>query len=88
MRLRQAWHLVAYRLASVFFYHHRTPALIQRDVKRLGKQPRHISAILAQEDGGRRGGDLERLINETAELAAWCVCAGIPTLSVYERSGG
>jgi dehydrodolichyl diphosphate syntase complex subunit NUS1 len=87
IRLRQVWHLLGYRISSVFFYHHRTPALIQRDVKRLAKKPRHLSVILTSEGGGRRGGDLERLINETADIAVWCACADIPVLSVYERSG-
>lgn len=30
---------------------------------------------------------LEKLANGVAEIAAWCACVGIETLSVYERSG-
>lgn len=39
------------------------------------------------EDGGRGGAGLEALVDEVAEIAAWCACAGIPTLSVYEQTG-
>jgi dehydrodolichyl diphosphate syntase complex subunit NUS1 len=87
LRIRQVWHQVCYRIASVLFYHHRTPALIERDVKGLRKLPEHVSVILTSEEGERSGGDLERLINETADIATWCACAGIPMLSVYEKSG-
>jgi dehydrodolichyl diphosphate syntase complex subunit NUS1 len=41
--------------------------------------------ILKVEDAGRGG--LEALVDEVAEIAAWCACVGIPTLSVYERTG-
>lgn len=87
IRTRQACHLVWYRLASIFFYHHRSPGLIQKDIRRLGRTPNHLSVILTAEGGGRSGGDLERLISEAAEIATWCACAGIPFLSVYERTG-
>ena len=87
IRLRQAKNMISYKIAAVFYYHHRTPALIQRDLRGLEKMPRHLSVILPSDDRGRAGGDLERLINETAEVAAWCACAGIPLVSVYEKSG-
>lgn len=86
MRFRQAWHVVSYRVSSILFYHHRTPALIERDVKPLAKKPKHLSAILKMENAGRAT-DLERLINEASDLAVWTACAGIPLLSVYERTG-
>lgn len=43
--------------------------------------------ILKLEDGGKGGAGLEALIDEVAEIAAWCACARIPMLSVYERTG-
>ncbi|KAL5611523.1 hypothetical protein BROUX41_000884 [Berkeleyomyces rouxiae] len=86
LRLRQAWHIVAYRTSSILFYHHRTPALIERDVKPLAKKPKHLSVILKMEHVGRAT-DLERLINDASDLAVWTACAGIPTLSIYERTG-
>lgn len=86
IRIRQAYHTVAYRVLSILYYHHRTPELIDRDVKGLKKKPRHLSVILKLDDE-RGGAGLERLVNEAAEIAAWCACAGIPMLSIYEKTG-
>lgn len=41
-----------------------------------------ILKFKSEEDGG-----LEALIDEVAELSAWSASAGIPLLSVYEKSG-
>ncbi|TDZ32617.1 Dehydrodolichyl diphosphate synthase complex subunit NUS1 [Colletotrichum spinosum] len=87
MRIRQAYHLVWYHVSAVMSYHHRTPAYIERDVAGLKKKPKHLSVILKMEQGGRHGAELERLVNEVSEIAVWCVCAKIPTLTVYERTG-
>lgn len=43
--------------------------------------------ILTLEDHGMGGAGLERLVNEAAEVAAWCASAGIPELSIYEKTG-
>jgi hypothetical protein len=43
--------------------------------------------ILRLEDGGRGGAALEALVDEVAEIAAWCACVGIPMLSVHEQNG-
>lgn len=43
--------------------------------------------ILKFENGGKGGAGLEALVDEVAEIAAWCACVGIPMLSVYERTG-
>ena len=40
---------------------------------------------LKGEDRGIVG--LEALMDEVAEISAWCSCVGIPMLSVYERTG-
>lgn len=53
----------------------------------LKRMPRHLSVILTLEDGGKDGAGLEVLVDEVAEVAAWCACAGIPMLSVYEETG-
>ena len=87
IKFRQAYHAVRDRIYSVLYYHHRTPELIQRDVKGLSRLPKHLSVILSLEDGGRGGAELERLVNEASEIAAWCASAGIPQLSIYERTG-
>ena len=39
-----------------------------------------------EEDGGGHGG-IEVLLDNVAEIAAWCASVGIPMLSVYERTG-
>ncbi|TPX16641.1 uncharacterized protein E0L32_003582 [Thyridium curvatum] len=87
IRIRQAYHAVRDQVYSIMYYHHRTPEIIERDVKDLMRLPKHLSVILKLEDDGRGGAELERLVNEVADLAAWCASAGIPMLSVYEKTG-
>lgn len=88
IRFRQAYHAVVDRIYSVLYYHHRTPELIERDVKGLSRLPKHLSVILSLEDDGRGGAELERLVNEASEISAWCASTGIPRLSIYEKTGG
>jgi hypothetical protein len=88
IKFRQAYHAVRDRIYSVLYYHHRTPELIERDVKGLSRLPKHLSVILSLEDDGRGGAELERLVNEASEIAAWCASAGISRLSIYEKTGG
>lgn len=83
---RQAYHAIRDRTYSIFFYHHRDPAMIQNDVKRLSKVPKVLSVILRVEDG-KGGTELERLVNEVAEVSAWCTSAGIPAVNIYEKTG-
>jgi len=87
IRFRQAYHAVANRIHSVYYHHHRTPELIRRDVKGLRRLPKHLSVILTLEDQRRSGAGLEKLINEVTNVAAWCASAGIPQLSIYEKTG-
>ncbi|KAB8227819.1 hypothetical protein ETB97_001452 [Aspergillus alliaceus] len=84
VRLIQSYHAVVDRIFAIVYYHHRTPELIRKDVKSLDRLPEHLSVILSlrkEEDA------LTVLMDEVAELAAWGVSAGIPVLSVYEKSG-
>ncbi|KAL1847767.1 hypothetical protein Plec18167_002499 [Paecilomyces lecythidis] len=84
VRLTQSYRAVVDRILAILYYHHHTPELIQKDVKGLNRLPEHLSVVLSlrkQEDA------LEGLMDEVAELAAWSACAGIPTLSIYEKSG-
>lgn len=85
--LRQLYHSLYYRILAVAYYHHRTPELIKRDVKNLGRLPTHLSVILElpQEEGKKDG--LETLLNDVCELTAWTASAGIPLLSIYEQTG-
>jgi hypothetical protein len=87
IRIRQAYHAVIDRIFAVLYYHHRTPELIRKDVKGLKRLPNHLSVILKLEDGGEGGAELEALVDDVAEIAAWCACVGIPKLSVYEQTG-
>ena len=87
VRIRIAYNAVKDRIFAILYYHHRTPELIRKDVKGLSRLPQHLSVILKLEDGGKGGIGLEALVDEVAEIAAWCTCAGIPILSVYEKSG-
>ncbi|KAI9694684.1 MAG: hypothetical protein M1822_000300 [Bathelium mastoideum] len=39
------------------------------------------------DDHGNDGGAFERLLHDVCEICAWTACAGIPVLTVYERTG-
>ncbi|KAJ5086275.1 hypothetical protein NUU61_007582 [Penicillium alfredii] len=84
VRLLQAYHAVVERVFAIVYHHHRTPELIRKDVRGLKRVPQHLSIILnlRTEDDA-----LTVLMDEVAELAAWSACAGIPQLSVYEKTG-
>jgi dehydrodolichyl diphosphate syntase complex subunit NUS1 len=84
IRLRQTYHAIIDRLFALLYYHHRTPELIRKDVKNLSRLPEHLSVILTSK--GEEDGGLEKLMDDVAELSAWCASAGIPRLSVYEKS--
>lgn len=84
VRFIQSYHAVVDRIFAIVYYHHRTPELIRKDVKGLKRLPEHLSVILSlrKEDDA-----LAVLMDEVAELAAWSTASGIPTLSVYEKTG-
>ena len=86
LRLIQNFYAIIDRICAIVYYHHRTPELIQSDVKTLKRLPEHLSAILSL----RKDYDdsLEVLMDEVADLAAWSSCAGIPALTIYEKTGG
>ena len=87
IRIRQTYHAVHDRVFAVLYYHHRTPELIQKDVKNLCRLPKHLSVILELKEEQRGGPGLEGLIDDVSEISAWCACVGIPMLSIYERTG-
>ncbi|TGZ79673.1 Undecaprenyl diphosphate synthase [Ascodesmis nigricans] len=85
LKLRWGYNAIVSKVFALLYYHHRTPELIQKDVQPLkekGKFPGHISVVLDYERD-----DLDKLIDEVAEIACWCAAAEIKTLSVYERTG-
>ena len=89
IRARETYRATLFRLSAVLHHHHRSPELIRKDVRGLSRLPRHLSVILerrAEDDYGEEAG-LEALLDQVAEVSAWCACAGIPMLSVYERTG-
>lgn len=84
MRIRQSYHAVVDRVRAILYYHHRTPELIRKDVRDLDRLPEHLSALLTLRKSDEA---LEILMDEVAELTAWSTCVGIPTLSIYEKTG-
>ena len=87
IRIRQIYHAVLDRVFAILYYHHRAPELIRQDVKNLSRIPEHLSVILEFKGEERGTVGLEALMDEVAEIAAWCSCVGIPMLSVYEKTG-
>lgn len=87
VRIRQTYHILLDRVFAILYYHHRAPELIRQDVKNLSRMPEHLSVILELKGEERGTAGLEALMDELAEISAWCSCSGIPMLSVYERTG-
>lgn len=85
IRIRQITSAILQKFIAVRHYHHRTPAYIQQDLKNLNRLPEHLSVIVQFDSSNDDG--LETLLDEVAELSAWSTAAGIPLLSVYEKSG-
>ncbi|EEH08448.1 conserved hypothetical protein [Histoplasma capsulatum G186AR] len=84
IRLRQGYHAIIDRILAILYYHHRTPELIQKDVRGLSQLPQHLSIVLML---GKDEDALDVIMDEVAELVAWSSCAGIPMLSIYEKTG-
>ena len=87
IRIRQTAHVLIDRIFAVLYYHHRAPELIKQDVRGLSRLPCHLSVILELKGEERGSAGLEGLMDEVAEISAWCACVGIQMLSVYERTG-
>ena len=87
IRLRQTYHAILDRVFAILYYHHRAPELIRQDVRSLSRLPKHLSVVLTLKGEGRSNAGLEALLDEAAEISAWCACVGIPMLSIYERTG-
>jgi len=87
VRSRVAYHTIVDRVLAILYYHHRTPDLIRKDVRNLSRLPEHLSVILQLSPDEDRVAALENLVHEVSEVTAWCASAGIPFLSIYERTG-
>lgn len=87
IRFRQAYHILLDRIFAVLYYHHRAPELIKQDIQALTRIPQHLTVILELKEEEQGFVGLEKLLDDVAEISAWCAGAGIPMLSVYERTG-
>ncbi|RMD39556.1 hypothetical protein DV735_g5571, partial [Chaetothyriales sp. CBS 134920] len=88
IRFAHAYSALVQRALAIRFHHYHSPEYIQRDVAALSRVPEHLSVILRrwprrQDDGAA----LEALMDEVGELTAWSAAAGVPLLSVYEKTG-
>lgn len=88
IRIRQTYHVLIDRIFAILYYHHRAPELIKQDVRGLSRLPQHLSVILELKGEERGAAGIKGLMDEVAEISAWCACVGIPILSVYEKTGG
>ena len=87
VRIRQVYHAILARALAILYHHHRTPALIRKDTRGLTRLPQHLSIILESPPNDHSRAALDALLDDVAEIAAWCACVGIPLLSIYEKSG-
>ncbi|RMZ85096.1 hypothetical protein DV738_g77, partial [Chaetothyriales sp. CBS 135597] len=88
IRFAHAYSAVLQRALAIRFHHYHSPEYIQRDVAALSRVPEHLSVILKRRpQRNDDGAALEALMDEVAELTAWSAAAGVPLLSVYEKSG-
>ena len=60
--------------------------MIEWDVSRLHKVPRHVAVILDERKAYREY-DTDEIVRRATEFATWCACAGISIITFYERSG-
>ncbi|KFZ09292.1 hypothetical protein V502_08834 [Pseudogymnoascus sp. VKM F-4520 (FW-2644)] len=82
--LGQRFHATLDWIPTIVNSNRRTIKSMQKDIKGLRRLPEHLSVILPL---GKEYDALERLMDQVAEMVAWSACAGISTLSVYEKNG-
>lgn len=75
------------RVYSMMYYPNNSPRVIREDVTRLAKIPKRVSCIVNLRADDDENGGVEGVIADISELAAWCLSAGIPSLTVYELHG-
>lgn len=54
--------------------------LIMSDISTLNKIPSHLAVIVSEPD-------LENLVSDVSDLAAWAICTSIPILTIYNARG-
>ena len=81
---------VVYYLFGLWYDWHSWPwcakYMIEWDVSKLHKIPRHVAVILDQRRM-KREYDGDDMVQRATELAVWCGCAGIPVVTIYEPTG-
>jgi dehydrodolichyl diphosphate syntase complex subunit NUS1 len=85
IRFSHAYHALTQRTLAIMHHHYRSPEYIKKDISALSRLPEHLSIILKLRPSEENA--LETLLDEVAELSAWSTSAGIPLLSIYEKSG-
>lgn len=75
------------RVFSMTYYPNKSPQVIREDVSKLGKLPKRISCIVSLRSDDDENGGCEGVMGDIAELAAWCLSAGVPSLTIYEYNG-
>lgn len=85
--IQYVYHKASHRFYLMAYYPNKLPQVIRDDVIKLSKIPRRVSTIVNLRSDGDENGGIEGLVAEIGELAAWCLLAGIPQLTVYEAQG-
>lgn len=75
------------RVFSITYYPNKSPQVIRDDVSKFGKLPKRLSCIVSLRSDNDENGGNEGVMGDIAELAAWCLSAGVPSLTVYEYNG-
>ena len=84
--IKYEYHRIKIRWLNISYHHNRTPELIRQDAMSLRKLPKHVAVVLRLREN-EEGGGLDGLLDQTGELAAWCLGAEIAALTIYERTG-
>lgn len=85
--LEYVYHKTYLRFLSITYYPNKLPLVIRNDVTQLSKIPKRLSCIISMRSEDNENGGIEGAVSDIAELAAWCLSAGIPSLTIYEETG-
>lgn len=85
--LQFVYNKVFLRVYSMAYFPNKSPQVIRDDVNKLQKIPRRVSCIVDLKSDTDENGGVEGLIADISEIAAWCLGAGIPSLTIYEYTG-
>lgn len=85
--LEYTYHKAYLRLLLITYYPNKLPLVIRNDVTQLAKIPKRLSCIISMRSEDDENGGIEGAVSDISELAAWCLSAGIPSLTIYEETG-